>query len=85
MGSEAPGEQLLTPVTSTNTGPRQQGPAPAPQPPTPPVTVLTQAKVTLFPPDGKMTATTATVSEKVREQPASLSVLFSQYLSVSIS
>ncbi|KAK2849339.1 hypothetical protein Q5P01_009173 [Channa striata] len=36
--SGAPGEQLLAPVTYTNTSPRQQGPAPAPQPPTPPVT-----------------------------------------------
>lgn len=36
--SGAPGEQLLAPVTSTNAGPRQQGPAPALQPPTPPVT-----------------------------------------------
>ncbi|KAI3351245.1 hypothetical protein L3Q82_005796 [Scortum barcoo] len=38
MVSGAPGEQLLTPVTSTNAGPRQQEPAPALQPPTPPVT-----------------------------------------------
>lgn len=36
--SGAPGEQLLASVTSTNTDPRQQGPAPALQPPTPPVT-----------------------------------------------
>lgn len=27
--SGAPGEQLIAPVTSTNTGPRQQGPAPS--------------------------------------------------------
>lgn len=42
--------------------------------------VLTQAKVTLFPPDGKMTATAATTSEKVREQPVGISVLFSHSL-----
>lgn len=42
--------------------------------------VLAQAKVTLFPPDGKMTATAATTSEKVREQPVGISVLFSHSL-----
>lgn len=45
--------------------------------------VLTQAKVTLFPPDGKMTAAAATTSEGVRERPVGFSLSLPRSLSQS--